>query len=294
VRPYVDTAGELERVFRMSRGLLRRQISDAAQVTMFACAGLALVPLGLVLIYVVSQGLPSVIQPTFLVNSEVPAGIPGGGVANALAGTLIMVGIASLVATPPGVIAGIHLAEHGRGRAAALIRLCNDALVATPSIAIGLFAYLLFVAPFHHYSGLAGAMALAILMLPVIVRTTEGAIAQVEGSLREPGLALGLPPWRVSLQLILPAALPGVLTGVLLSMARASGETAPLLFTSLGNQLLALSPFQPMAALPLVVFHDALTPYSDLQQTAWGAALILVVVVLVVNLASRALLRRKG
>jgi phosphate transport system permease protein len=273
------------------RTLRRRAGNGVAMVLMYVCALVALVPLALVLIYVVRSGIPAVMRPDFLLHGERPSGIPGGGVANAFVGSVVMVGLASAIAIPVGVIGGINLAEYGRGRLADLTRLCIDALVAAPSIAIGLFAYALLVAPVHHFSGLSGALALAVLMLPVVVRTTESAVSQVDPGLRESGLALGLARWRVSLQLILPAALPGVITGALLSVARAAGETAPLLFTSLGNQLITFDPGQPMSALPLIVYHDALTPYADLQQTAWGAALVLVAVVLAVNLLTRAVLR---
>jgi phosphate transport system permease protein len=166
-------------------------------------------------------------------------------------------------------------------------------LVGTPSIAIGLFAYAVLVAPLHHFSAISGSVALAILMLPIVVRTTEGAVALIPNGLRESGLALGLPRWRVSLQLIVPAAAPGVITGALLAVARASGETAPLLFTAFGNQIVQLNPNGPMEALPMTVFHYALTPYKSLQDQAWGAALVLVVMVLGINLISRWILRRQ-
>jgi phosphate transport system permease protein len=278
----------------MTRTLIRLMGNQVARVAMYLCSALALIPLALVLIYVISNGLPAVEQPTFLTAPEHPVGIPGGGVANALIGSLMMVGLASALAIPVGVVAGVHLAEYGRAQFYDLIRLCVDALVAAPSIAIGLFAYAVLVAPAGHFSGYAGAIALAVLMLPVVVRTTEGAVSQIDPALRESGLALGLPQWRVSLQLILPAAVAGVLTGALLAVARAAGESAPLLFASLGNSLLTANMTQPMNALPLVVYHDALTPYPELQTTAWGAALVLVVVVLAVHLFSRAVFRRRG
>jgi phosphate transport system permease protein len=166
-------------------------------------------------------------------------------------------------------------------------------LVGAPSIALGLFAYALVVVPQHHFSGISASVALAILMLPVVVRTTESAVGLIPNGLRESGLALGLPRWRVSLQLILPAAAPGVITGALLAVARAAGETAPVLFTAFGNQFLTFDPNRFMSTLPLVVFRDALTPYKDLQQEAWGAALVLVIMVLVINLGSRWVLRRQ-
>jgi len=173
------------------------------------------------------------------------------------------------------------------------VRLGSDVLIGTPSIAVGLFAYALLVAPFHHFCGLAGSAALAVLMLPIVMRTTESAVRLIPGGLRESGLALGLPRWRVSLQLILPAAAPGVITGGLLSVARASGETAPLLFTSFGNPFLSVDPTQSIEALPHIVYKYALLPYPSLQEQAWGAALVLVVMVLIINLASRYVLRRQ-
>ena len=273
----------------------RLVINAMARGIVYLTALLALIPLGLVLWYTIVRGLPTAEHLTFFTccNLEHPPGIPGGGVANGIAGTAIMVGLASVLAVPVGVVAGVHLAEYGHGRLAGWIRLASDVLVGTPSIAIGLFAYALFVAPFHHFSAVAASLALSVLMLPVVMRTTESAVALIPGGLREAGLALGLPRWRVSLQLVLPAAAPGVITGALLAIARASGETAPLLFTTLGNRFFNLDPTKQMSSLPLIVFHDALTPYNDLNETAWGAALVLVLLVLLINLGSRFVLRRQ-
>jgi phosphate transport system permease protein len=272
----------------------RRQIANTvSRVVMYLFAVLALVPLGLVLLYVVIQGLPALMHIEFFFNAERPEGIPGGGVANAFAGTLIMVGIASVIAIPIGIVSGVQLVEYGHGRIADAVRLACDVLVSIPSIVIGLFIYGLLVVTFHANTGLFGSLALAILMLPVVVRTTESAIALVPGSLREAGLALGLARWRVALQLILPAAIPGVVTGALLAVARAAGETAPLLLTTVGNVFLTFNPTQRMSALPLILYHDALTPYPDLIQTAWGAALVLVLLTLLVNVLSRLALRRQ-
>jgi phosphate transport system permease protein len=273
----------------------RLAVNAFAGTVVHLMAILALVPLGLVLWYTIVRGLPAAEHLTFFTccRLEHPTGIPGGGVANAIAGTGVMVGLASLIAVPAGVIGGVHLAEYGRARLAGWIRLGADVLVGSPSIAIGLFAYALFVAPFHPFSAFSASLALAVLMLPVVMRTTESAVSLIPGGLREAGLALGLPRWRVSLQLVLPAAAPGVITGCLLAVARASGETAPLLFTTLGSPFFSLDPSKPMSSLPLIVYHDALTPYNDLNQTAWGAALVLVALVLLVNLGSRFVLRRQ-
>jgi phosphate transport system permease protein len=276
----------------MSRNRRRLVANAIARGAVYATAAIALFPLSLVLIYTVVRGLPALQSLTFFTNSFRPVGIPDAGIANALVGTVILVGIASLVAIPVGVISGIQLAEYGRGEFARWVRLSCDVLVATPSIILGLFVYAVFVQPTKIY-GLGGSFALAILMLPVVVRTTETAVALVPHRLREAGLALGLARWRVALQLMLPAAAPGVITGALLAVARAAGETAPLLFTSQGNQFFNLNPTGRMQALPLTVYRYALTPYSSLVQLAWGAALILVLLTLLVNVASRLALRRQ-
>jgi phosphate transport system permease protein len=277
----------------MSRTLWRRLKNNVALTGIYALTAVALVPLGLVLWYTILKGLPAVSHPEFFLNVERPVGIPGSGISNAIVGTSTMVGMASLVAIPVGVISGVYMAEYGHARWAGWVRLASDVLVGAPSIALGLFAYAIFVVPLHHYSAVSASAALSILMLPVVIRTTESAVGLIPGGLRESGLALGLPRWRVSLQLIVPAAAPGVITGALLAVARAAGETAPLLFTAFGNPLWSLDPTHAMSALPLIVFRDALTPYAELQDQAWGAALVLVTMVLVINLASRWVLRRQ-
>ncbi len=277
----------------MTRNVQRLIATRGAIGGAYLLTMVALVPLGLVLAYTIARGLPAVTHLEFFTNVERPVGVPGAGVSHAIVGTLILVGIASLAAIPVGVMGGIFLAEYGTNRLADVVRLASDVLIGTPSIAIGLFAYALLVAPFHHFSGLSGSAALAVLMLPIVMRTTESAVRLIPGGLRESGLALGLPRWRVSLQLILPAAAPGVITGALLSVARASGETAPLLFTSFGNPFLSTNPAEPIEALPHIVYKFALLPYPSLQEQAWGAALVLVVMVLIINLASRYVLRRQ-
>jgi len=277
----------------MNRNLWRHFKTATAISVMYALTGLALIPLALVLGYTITKGLPAVSHPEFFLNVERPVGIPGSGISHAIVGTLTMVGMASLVSIPVGVISGVYLAEYGHARWASWVRLASDVLVGAPSIALGLFAYTGLGVPFHHYSAISASAAIAILMLPVVVRTTESAVGLIPGGLRESGLALGLPRWRVSLQLILPAAAAGVTTGALLAVARAAGETAPLLFTAFGNPLWSVDPTQAMSALPLIVFRDALTPYKELQDQAWGAALVLVAMVLIINLASRWVLRRQ-
>lgn len=277
----------------MNRNNLRRNASRAWLVLMYLLTVVALIPLGLVLWFTAARGLPPALNIDFFVNSFRPVGIPGAGIEHAIAGTAMLVGIASLMSIPVGIMGGVYLAEYAVERWTGWVRLASDVLVGTPSIAIGLFVYAFAVLPVHHYSGLAGSVALAVLMLPIVIRTTEGAVALIPNGLRESGLALGLPRWRVSLQLVLPAAAPGVITGALLSVARAGGETAPLLFTSLGNTFFSLDPTHPVQALPLTVYQYALTPFKSLQDQAWGAALVLVVLVLIVNLISRWVLRRQ-
>jgi len=283
----------------MSRNGRRLYANGAWLGLMYVLTLLALIPLALVLWFTVTKGLPSVIHPQFFFNAELPPCEPrcpevsNAGVGHAIAGTGIMVGIASLIAIPVGVLGGIYLAEYTVARWSNWVRLGSDVMVGTPSIAIGLFIYAFLVVPFHHFSALSGAVALSVLMLPIVTRTTEGAVALIPNGLRESGLALGLPRWRVSLQLILPAAAPGVITGALLAVARAAGETAPLLFTAFGAHLLQLDPNGPMQALPMTVYQYALLPYKSLQDQAWGAALVLIVLVLGINLVSRWVLRRQ-
>jgi phosphate transport system permease protein len=283
----------------VNRNDRRRYTSRVWLGVMYALTVVALIPLALVLWFTILKGLPSVIHPQFFFNSELPPceprcpAVSEAGVGHAIIGTGLMVGLASLMAIPVGVLGGIYLAEFGHARWSGWVRLGSDVLVGTPSIAIGLFAYAFLVVPLHHFSAFSGAVALAVLMLPIVVRTTEGAVALIPNGLRESGLALGLPRWRISLQLIVPAAAPGVITGALLSVARAAGETAPLLFTAFGAHILQLDPSQPMQALSLTVYKYALLPYKSLQDQAWGAALVLIVFVLAINLVSRWVLRRQ-
>jgi phosphate transport system permease protein len=283
----------------MDRNSRRRFMSRGWLGLMYLLTGLALIPLGLVLWFTVAKGLPSVVHPEFFFNVELPPCEPScpavlqAGVEHAIVGTLIMVGLASLIAIPLGILGGIYLAEYRVARWSSVVRLACDVLVGTPSIALGLFAYGFLVVPFHHFSAWSGSVALAILMLPIVARTAEGAIVLIPNGLRESGLALGLPRWRVSLQLIVPAAAPGVITGALLSVARAAGETAPLLFTAFGAHLLVWNPNLAMQALPLTVYKYALLPYKSLQAQAWGAALVLIIMTLSINLLSRWALRRQ-
>ena len=217
-----------------------------------------------------------------------------GGLANAIFGSMLMVGAATLIATPIGVLAGIYLAEVGRGNwIANVTRFVNDILLSAPSIVIGLFVYTVVVFRVKHYSGWAGAIALAIIAVPVVVRTSENMLLLVPNSLREAAVALGAPKWKVVLQITLKSVRAGVLTGILLALARVSGETAPLLFTALNNQFWSADMNGPMANLPVVIFQFAMSPYEDWQQLAWAGALLITLTVLALNIVARVFLRQK-
>lgn len=218
-----------------------------------------------------------------------------GGLANAIVGSLMIVGSAIFIATPIGIMAGIYLAEVGRESVVAKVtRFINDILLSAPSIVIGLFVYALIVANFKHYSGWAGAVALAIIAVPVVVRTTENMLQLVPNSLREAAIALGAPQWRVVLMVTLRAVKGGVVTGVLLALARISGETAPLLFTALNNQFWSTDMNAPMANLPVVIFQFAMSPYEEWQGLAWAGALLITLTVLALNILARTVFRQKN
>jgi len=218
-----------------------------------------------------------------------------GGLANAIYGSVLMVGLATLVGTPIGVMAGIYLAEFDRtGWLANLTRFVNDILLSAPSIVIGLFVYAIAVSPFHTFSGAAGVLALALIVIPVVIRTTENMLQLVPAGLREAAYALGAPKWKVIISITLKAARAGVITGVLLAVARIAGETAPLLFTALSNQFWTSSLGQPMASLPVTIFKFAMSPYENWQQLAWAGVFLITLAVLSLNIAARVLTRSKG
>ena len=212
---------------------------------------------------------------------------------NAISGSLVLIGLASLIAVPVGVLAGIYLAEFGNNRFARLVRLSADAMTGVPSIVVGIFVYTLLVLSMRGFSALAGAVALAILMLPTVIRSTEELLILVPDSLREAALALGVPRWRTTLHVVLRAALPGIATGIMLAVARAAGETAPLLFTALNNRFWSARLDQPIASLPVQIFTYAVSPFPDWHRQAWAAALVLMLLVLLLNLGTRALTRRR-
>jgi phosphate transport system permease protein len=249
--------------------------------------GLAVVPLVAVVGYVVVKGLPAW-SLDFFTKPTYPEGIPGGGVWNAIVGTLVIGGIATAASIPIGLGCGLFLAESD-GRIASAIRFTADVMTGMPSITIGIFGYIAIVKNTKQFSGLAGAFAIGIIMVPVIMRAGETAIRGVPHDLNEAALALGARRATVAGRVVIPAALPGIITGVLLAIARGLGETAPLLLTILGSQYLQWNPTKPMAALPLVIYNNSTQPYADLIQVAWGAALLLMVVVLFLSIGSRVL-----
>lgn len=257
------------------------------------CAGLAAAVLLLILGYVLREGAGA-LNWSYLTHVPRPIGVPGGGVANGIVGTAIIVGIATLIALPVGTLTGIYLALYGRGVFAETIRFLADVLSGVPSIAIGLFAYTLLVAPLRHFSAGAASVAFAILMLPLIVRTAEVAIVNVPKPVREGALALGLSTYAVTLHVVIPAARAGIVTGLLLAIARVTRETAPLLFTAFGSQFWELNPTNPVAELSLQVFTYAISPYADWHRQAWAGALLLIVAVLILNLLARFALRQRG
>ncbi len=276
----------------MNRHVFRRWVNHLFSGLVGVALILASLPVFVLLAFVIARGLPGLLDPAFFTDLPHPVGVPGGGVANAILGTLVIVGLASLVAVPVGTLVGIFLSEFGRNRLGDSVRFVSDVLTGMPSITFGIFGYTILVATLGHFSALSAAAALALLMLPLILRATESVLLLIPQALREAGLALGVPRWRVTLEIVVPAALGGVATGALLAMARAAGETAPLLFTTLGNEFLQLNPARETAALSLTVFKNALVPYTNLQNQAWAAALLLVILVSIANILARLYVRR--
>ena len=237
------------------------------------------------------QGFTS-LSPALFTEMTPPPGA-SGGLANAIFGSLVIVLVATFISTPVGILAGIYLAEFGRDKwISKATRFINDILLSAPSIVIGLFIYTIYVAQVNHFSGWAGSFALALIAIPVVVRTTENMLLLVPSGLREAAVALGAPMWKVVLMVTLKAVRGGVITGVLLAVARMSGETAPLLFTALNNQFWSANMNAPMANLPVVIFQFALSPYEDWKTLAWAGALLITLTVLVINILARSVLRQ--
>jgi len=264
----------------------RELLSKLALLACRACLVIVLIPLAALLAYVVIRGA-SAWNWAFFSHLPTPAGIPGGGIWNAIVGSLIIDAMAAAAAIPFGIAAGLFLAESN-GRVAGAVRLAADVLSGVPSIVVAIFAYAILVAHgIGHFSAIAASFAIGVLMLPIIMRASETAIRGVPGVLSEAGLALGARKATIARRVILPAALPGLITGVLLAVARGAGETAPLLFTAIGSQYFSVSPTKPIAAIPLVIYQNGIQAYPDLVKIAWGSALFLVVVILFLSVGSR-------
>jgi phosphate transport system permease protein len=274
-------------------GLARRRGVSVIMVTLTClAAAIAVVPLVAILAYLLKQGAGA-LSLEFFTSMPKPVGETGGGMANAILGTLILIGIASMVGLPVGIGAGLYLAERRGTRLANLVRFLADVLNGLPSIVMGIFAWQFLVRPFGHFSALAGGAAIGAMMIPLVTRTTEEMVRTVPQSLREAALALGYPRWRTSLQIVLRTALGGIVTGVLVAVARVAGETAPLLFTAFGNQFWSTKVTQPIAALPLQIFTYAISPYDDWHAQAWAGALVLIALVLVISLIARFVTRAR-
>jgi phosphate transport system permease protein len=276
----------------VNRRTLRRLVSNVMVGLMILAVVVALLPLFFILFDLVIQGAGS-LSVAFFTKMPAPAGEMGGGVAHAIVGTLLIVGTASLIGLPVGIAAGIYCAEYPGSRLTWITRFVADVLNGTPSIVVGVFAWAWIVAKQKHFSALAGSAALAMLMIPMVLRTTEEMIKLVPNSLREAALALGYPRWRTSLAIVVRTTMPGIVTGSLLAVARIAGETAPLLFTALGSQYMSLDLNQPMAALPLTVFTYATGPFEEWHRYAWAAALVLILVVFVLSVGARLAIRRR-
>ena len=267
--------------------LRSRQVRSNIMIGLtYAAAIVATLPLLLIIFHLMKQGA-AYLRPSFFTEMPKPVGEAGGGMANAIVGTLILIGTASVVGLPIGVGAGLYLADRRGSPLATIVRFLSDVLNGLPSIVLGIFAWEFMVRPFGGFSALAGGMALGAMMIPLVTRTTEEMIRLVPVSLREAALALGYTRWRTSVSIVLRTALPGIVTGALVAVARIAGETAPLLFTALGNQFWSTSLNEPIAALPLQIFSYAISPYENAHAQAWAGALVLILIVLIISLLAR-------
>jgi phosphate transport system permease protein len=274
-----------------ARDMRRRAVSALMTGLATASVLVALLPLVLVLFFVVSQGIQA-INVEFFTEMPKPVGEPGGGMANAIVGTLILCGLGALIAIPVGVMSGIFIAEYPGSSTAAAVRFAADTLNGVPSIVIGVFVYAIAVLPVKHFSAWAGGLALGVMMIPIITRTTEELVRLVPTSLREGALALGATRGRAVMTVVLPAALPGIITGIVLALARIAGETAPLLFTAFNNRFWSTALDQPIGSLTVQVYTYAIAPYDDWHRQAWAGALVLVSMILACSILARLATRR--
>ena len=282
----------LSRVPARHRVTLRRRVVERTMITLLGLASIASVAILIVILgYVVVQGLPA-IDVAFFTQRPKPVGEVGGGVQPALVGTLILAAVSGAIAIPIGIAAAIFVVEYRSGRFAAPVRFAAELIAGLPSIVIGVFVWALLVRGFiGHFAAIAGAVALAVIMVPIVARTVEEVLRLVPTSLREAALALGAPKWKVIVRIVLPTARAGVITASILALARAAGETAPLLLTALGNDFFSTDLLRPIGALPLQIYRYALSPYDDWHLKAWGASLLLVLVVGAIGVVLRFLAR---
>lgn len=260
---------------------------------LYFSAAFVLAPLIMVVVFLFLKGASS-LNLDFLLNLPRPVGEVGGGMRHAIIGTFYMVSLGSLIAVPLGIICGIFLAEYGEGKVPNILRMAADLLTGVPSIVIGIFAYTLIVVPFKSFSALAGGVALSMIILPIVIRSTEEILKLIPNHIREAGLALGLPRWKVIYFIIVKGNLPNIFTGVILAVSRAAGETAPLLFTAFGNMYMSYSLTGPMASLPVQIYNYAISPFEDWQRQAWAGAFVLIILVLGLNITSRIIVNRKN
>jgi phosphate transport system permease protein len=268
---------------------IAKNVAFQGLTILLACS--CVVPLIFILVYIIKAGITK-INWHFLTNLPKPVGEAGGGIANALVGSMIIIGVASVIAIPVGILCGIYLSENKNSKLAYWSRLCVDILQGVPSIVIGIVAYFWLVKPLGGFSALSGSAALSIMMLPIIIRSTEETLLMLPDSLREAAYALGMPFHRVILKVIIPCGISGILSGVMLSVARIAGETAPLLFTAFGNPYLSTNITKPMQSLPLLIFNYATSPYNDWHDLAWGASCILLIFVLLLNIFTKLVTRK--
>lgn len=270
----------------------RKIIDKLVTIAAFLCVVIAMIPLVSILYLVTVNGI-SAVNLNFLTQLPKPVGETGGGLGNAIQGTLIVVGIASLIGLPVGIFAGVYLAEYGNNKFGRIVSFLSDVLTGIPSIITGILGYTLIVLYLGRFSAIAGGVALSLLMIPVVIRTTEESMKLVSNSIREAALALGIPRWKTTISIVLKTAKGGIITGTLLSIARISGETAPLLFTSFNSRFWAPGIDQPVSTLPVQIFTYAITPFPEWHAQAWGGAFILIFMILILNIAVRFRTTRK-
>ena len=290
----MESQQEMEDNMKVSRFFeIRKKVTNYIMMFLtFIASLLAIIPLVFIFYYTISKGI-TYLNLDFFINMPTPVGEPGGGMANAIVGTLILIGIGAVIGIPVGIMTGTYLSEFGNNKFGSTVRFLIDVLSGIPSIVVGVVAYTLIVVPMKHFSALAGGVALGILMIPTITRTTEEMIKLVPHSLREAGLALGIPKWKTTILIILQTAWKGIATGILLGLSRAAGETAPLLFTALGNRFWSTKVMQPIASLTVYIYDYAKAPFTDWNNQAWTAALVLILLISIISLLFRIITRSK-